>query len=122
MPKFDITIEMSPEVSKQILPAIQDEIDESEYRVSRKVFTCDAIDAGSTLLSVTIAIASSGAAFHAIGNIISSWIKTRSSKTLKISDGTKSIEASNLSDDEVKKLMQEYKKIVLNDDGDNGET
>ncbi|PWC10655.1 hypothetical protein B4923_16165 [Brenneria roseae subsp. americana] len=116
MPKFDIFIKLPRDISDQLLPIITANISAEDIKISRRVFNRDSISTGSVVLDVTVAVVSSSSACLAIANIITTWIKAKNSKSIKLKHGSISIEATGLTKDEVSEIIQKYGSVELEQD------
>lgn len=116
MQKFDIFIKLPRDISDQLLPLITTNVSEGDIKISRRVFTRDSISTGSVVLDVTVAVVSSSSACLAITNIITTWIKTRSSKSIKLKHGSIEIEATGLTKEEVSEIIHRYGSVELAQD------
>ncbi|PXB01120.1 effector-associated constant component EACC1 [Pectobacterium carotovorum] len=116
MPKFDIFIKLPRDISDQLLPIITANTSAEEIKISRRVFTRDSLSTGSVVLDVTVAVVSSSSACLAITNIITTWIKARNSKSIKLKHGSIEIEATGLTQEEVSAIIQRYGNVEITQD------
>ncbi|MBW5869196.1 hypothetical protein H0I69_15485 [Yersinia enterocolitica] len=107
------TIKLSPSISRELLDNIKLVIPETEMRVSRKIRTCDAVGAGSTLLSLTIEIVNSKAFCAAVAVVLCKWISSRSNKKVKIKKGDRIEEYSNLNAKELAEIIERNQGLDL---------
>jgi hypothetical protein len=114
------SIRMSPEVSKELLPTLEQALPENDRTIKRRVMNFDSADMASQLLSVAVEIINSKYACLAIASVIVTWMKLGKRRVI-VKAGKTQIDISNVSKDELAIILSKLDKEELIIEGEDND-